>query len=56
MDCWEFKNCPAYPGSGNECWKVTGTMCGGVEQEDVENKIQKCRQCEYYQSPDCKKF
>lgn len=40
MDCWEFKNCPedrrvtcpTYPDNRLDCWRVTGTMCGGVQQ------------------------
>lgn len=64
MNCWEHRSCPtdrrdscpAYPGRGTECWKVTGTMCGGVEQGDMTAKITKCRACSYYQSNDCKKF
>jgi methyl-accepting chemotaxis protein len=64
MNCWEMKNCPtdrrdncpAYPDRGPECWKVTGTMCGGAEQGDMTKKIEKCRECNYYQSPHCKKF
>ena len=64
MNCWESKNCPtdrqngcpAYPNRGTECWKVTGTMCGGVEQGDMGSKIAKCRECNYYQSDDCEKL
>lgn len=63
MTCWEIKNCPnerrdscpAYPNRGNECWLVTGTMCGGVEQGDRFSKMAKCKECDFYQSSDCKR-
>ncbi len=63
MNCWEFKNCPsarqencpAYPSRGIECWRVTGTQCGGVEQGDMKTKIAKCRECDYFNSGHCKK-
>ena len=56
MNCWEFKNCgrdkdgscPAYPDKGLDCWKVTGTMCGGVEQGDISTKIASCKACDFY--------
>ena len=61
--CWEFKKCnperkntcPAYPNRGNDCWRVTGTKCGGVEQGDVHSKLAMCRKCDYYNSGECQK-
>ncbi len=61
MNCWEFKkcpperrdSCPAYPDRGRDCWRVTGTMCGGVKQADLHTKLEKCRECTYYQSGYC---
>lgn len=58
MNCWEFKNCPsethqqcpAYPGRGLDCWRVTGTKCemGKFEKESVTEKIMYCRECDFY--------
>lgn len=58
MNCWEFKNCPetthlscsAYPGRGQDCWKVTGTKCerGTLEKATYLEKIAHCRTCEFY--------
>ena len=58
MNCWEFmkcpqdilESCPAHPDRGVDCWKVTGTKCGQGRHamESVGEKIQFCRQCEYY--------
>jgi hypothetical protein len=50
MKCWEYKDCPterrdsspAYPSRFNECRKVTGALCGGVEQGNMGLKIIKC--------------
>ena len=54
--CWDMKNCPtdrrescpAYPNTGNKCWMVTGTMCGGNEQGSYHEKISKCKACDVY--------
>ena len=56
MNCWEFKKCPedrkkqcpAFPGRGLDCWKVTGTMCMGIEQGTTALKIAFCRSCNFY--------
>jgi hypothetical protein len=58
MDCWDYKKCPegvcekcpAYPKRGHDCWKVTGTKCGGgkIEMASISEKIAHCRQCDYY--------
>lgn len=57
VTCWEIKNCPperrdgcpAYPSRGNQCWSVTGTMCGGQEQGSYREKMTNCRNCNVYQ-------
>jgi methyl-accepting chemotaxis protein len=57
IDCWDFKNCPserkescpAYTQKkGKDCWIVTGTMCGGVKQGSISEKIAKCHECNFY--------
>jgi hypothetical protein len=40
---WEFQ-------AGHLCWFINGTMCHGKAQENWQNKIQLCRQCEVFQS------
>ena len=55
--CWEVKNCPterhnscpAYPENGQECWSVTGTLCGGKEQGTYQEKMANCRKCNVYE-------
>ena len=57
--CWEVcdcpderrEKCPAYPSSGTECWKITGTLCNGgaLRTASFKEKILYCRnECEYY--------
>jgi hypothetical protein len=55
VNCWEYKqcgreqDCPAYPHHGRNCFAVTGSMCGGVQQGSYAEKIQKCREsCDFY--------
>ena len=58
MNCWEFrhcpeatfKDCPAWPGRGLDCRKVTGTKCdsGRIEKTSLHEKIEFCRTCDYY--------
>ena len=58
MNCWEFKNCgrdktgecPAYPSSGMECWRVAGTMCGGKVQGTFAQKLANCMECDFYKA------
>lgn len=58
-NCWEvmncgeecYKECPAYPDRGRECWKVTGTKCSGgaFVKATIAEKIIHCRNnCKYY--------
>ncbi|MBM7855136.1 methyl-accepting chemotaxis protein [Desulfohalotomaculum tongense] len=58
-NCWEvlncpeehMKDCPAYTENrGTECWKVTGTHCGGKVQGTMAQKITHCRRCDYYKT------
>ncbi|MBI5140654.1 MAG: response regulator [Nitrospirae bacterium] len=58
LNCWEYKNCsrgcdggcPAYDKkSGNICWLVAGTMCGGKVQGTYAQKLSSCTECEFYQ-------
>ncbi len=55
VNCWQYKKCgrekecPAYPDHGRNCFAVTGSWCGGVEQGSCAEKIQKCREtCAFY--------
>ncbi|MCL6472466.1 MAG: hypothetical protein K6T91_06590 [Firmicutes bacterium] len=56
VNCWEYKNCgrnkdggcPAYPKRGMECWRISGTMCGGVVQGTFAQKLASCMECDYY--------
>lgn len=58
MNCWEKMwcsaevrgKCRAYPDHGKDCWKVTGTMCGGgaIKAKTITEKINYCRGCDYY--------
>lgn len=54
MNCWEYKNCsvfeecPAYPSFGNICFSIEGTLCGGEVQGTYAQKIQRCRECNFY--------
>lgn len=53
--CWRVKKCP--PGlkkkcpawefnSGDICWFINGTVCGGVVHKNWKEKIKDCRSCE----------
>lgn len=58
MKCWEAKkcgrdksgDCPAYPKSGSECWRIAGTLCGGVVQGTFAQKLANCMECDFYKS------
>ena len=64
MQCWEFKNCgrhegglnaaemgicPAFPTYGMKCWRVAGTFCGAKVQGTFAEKLDNCKECDYYQ-------
>ena len=34
---------------GRRCWRVAGTLCGGVVQGTYASKIGNCRACPFYQ-------
>lgn len=55
--CWEVmkcppdrkEKCPAFTQQkGEECWKVAGTLCRGQVQGTYAEKINFCRDCEYF--------
>ena len=54
VNCWEYKNCtvqedcPAYPSFGDICFSIEGTLCGGEVQGAYAQKIQRCRECNFY--------
>ena len=40
-------NCPAFEfNSGDLCWFINGTICGGELQNNWQEKMEKCRSCE----------
>jgi hypothetical protein len=60
-NCWEFlgcpeetyRNCPAYPMFGRECWRLTGTKCasGGIELTTLDEKLGYCwKECQFYKA------
>ena len=53
--CWTIKkcpkkrkaNCPAYEfQAGRLCWFINGTICEGVVQQNWQEKMKICRECE----------
>ena len=57
--CWLIKkclpeqkhNCPAWEfGSGDLCWFINGTICGGMRQKDWKEKMKICRSCGVFNS------
>lgn len=63
MNCWDYKkcekgkrsSCPAYPNAGRVCFVVEGTHCDGRLQGPYSEKIQNCRECEFYRGMIIKK-
>ncbi|MEJ5357196.1 MAG: transcriptional regulator [Desulfobacterales bacterium] len=52
--CWEAKGCPpekrsSCPAgrwdSGDLCWAITGTLCGGEDRGSWREKMSACRVC-----------
>lgn len=57
--CWEIKGCPASHkaqcpaaefNSGDLCWLVNGSHCGGDDQGSWESKMAICRSCPVFSS------
>jgi DNA-binding XRE family transcriptional regulator len=57
--CWEIKKCPFEHRercaawefrAGYFCWFITGTFCGGNQQESWKEKIKLCYRCQVYNS------
>lgn len=51
--CWEIKNCenkeqcPAFEfQSGDMCWFICGTRCNGTVDNNCNEKLKTCRECE----------
>jgi len=63
MNCWDYKKCeksqrnacPAYPNAGRVCFVVEGTCCDGESQGPYAEKIERCRECEFYRGMVIKK-
>ncbi len=34
---------------GRRCWRIVGTLCGGVVQGTFAMKVGNCRECHFYQ-------
>ncbi len=52
--CWEIKKCrkeecPAYGSKDLRCWVISGTLCRDEIQGSYHEKIEACRQCDFYQ-------
>mgnify|MGYP001359677551 CR=1 FL=1 len=57
MNCWEFQNCrekkkhcPAFPGSGNNCALVAGTIGSGQPLFTFAQKSERCLCCPFFHS------
>ncbi|MDH3228155.1 MAG: hypothetical protein OEN55_00005, partial [Alphaproteobacteria bacterium] len=37
-------------GFGHSCWAIAGTLCGGVVQGSLDEKLGNCLTCEVYKS------
>jgi len=57
--CWVMRkcptetrrNCPAWELKvGHLCWFINGTICHGKVQQNWQEKMKLCRQCEVFQS------
>lgn len=57
-NCWDYlhcppehkNNCPAYlQNMGRRCWRLTGTLCRGEQQDSFSRKLAQCLKCEAYQ-------
>jgi chemotaxis signal transduction protein len=51
--CWEAKNCnkmdcPAYENRDLRCWIISGTFCHDELQGSFHEKIDACRECDFY--------
>ena len=46
----QLGTCPAYPGYGQQCARVAGTLCGGEVQGTFALKLGNCQKCEFYTS------
>lgn len=52
--CWLEKQCgkekcPGYENSEHRCWMIAGTLCRDEIQGSYHEKIEACRQCDFYQ-------
>lgn len=58
--CWQIKqcgkeDCPAYGSTDHRCWMISGTFCRNEIQGSYHEKIEACRQCDFYASMQEKK-
>ncbi|HIJ90143.1 MAG: hypothetical protein OEV89_05185 [Desulfobulbaceae bacterium] len=57
MHCWDFHNCgekkkkcPTFPGSGNSCALLAGTIGSGQPIFIFSRKMERCRRCSFFHS------
>ena len=53
IKCWIAKECgkkeyPAYENRDHRCWMISGTFCRNEIQGSFHEKIEACRQCDFY--------
>lgn len=46
----EFAGTNSGKNAGRYCWKVAGTLCGGVVQGSAAAKVGNCLKCEFLQA------
>ncbi|MBF0465536.1 MAG: hypothetical protein HQK88_00470 [Nitrospirae bacterium] len=57
VNCWDVLKCEESKrnacvafinNNGQECWKLTGTLCHGNVIDEFKEKIKQCRKCEFF--------
>lgn len=53
--CWVAKKCgkkecPGYENPDHRCWMISGTFCRNEIQGSFREKIQACRECDFYKA------
>ncbi len=59
VDCWEIRQCPEHKRQkcpawefrcGQLCWFVNDTICNGETQDNWQEKMKICKQCEVFKN------
>ncbi|MDL2275223.1 helix-turn-helix domain-containing protein [Desulfosarcina sp. OttesenSCG-928-G10] len=59
LPCWNQRECPENQRSrcpawefvsGDSCWFINGTVCGGVAHRSWDEKMAMCRNCEVFEA------